>query len=116
MTITRRKLLSFLPALGMAGLIGPVRAADQEISYLERLFRDPAAARRLGAACRSCGLKPTRDLPDTAGLSFRQWHARLDRQIRGDFADGRMALVEGIYLSETEISTYQRIAQQPLAG
>lgn len=113
MTITRRKLLSFLPALGMAGLIGTARAADRETACLERLFRDPAAARRLGAACRGCGLKANRSLPDTAGLSFRQWHARLDRQIRGDFTDGRMALVEGLYLSETEVSAYLKISAGP---
>ena len=113
MTITRRMLLGFLPALGIAGLIGPARATGWETTYLERLFRDPAAARRLGSACRSCGLTADRSLPATTRLSFRQWHARLDRQVREDFAAGRIALVNGLYLSETEVSLYLNLSAPP---
>ena len=104
MKITRRKLLACLPLLGLTGLSATAAAAPGETAYMDRIFRDPAAARRLGAACRACGLTASRPLPETDSLSFQHWHRALDQQIREDFATGRIELVNGMYLSRTEIS------------
>lgn len=110
MPLTRRKLLGYLPLLGLAGLPGWASAAPVETRYLERLFRNPDAARRLGAACAACGLDALQPLPDPRGLSFRQWQRRLDRQIRADFTEGRMTQVQGLYLSHTEVAAYLKIS------
>jgi hypothetical protein len=107
---TRRQLLALVAAAGI-GAVGWRLAGDGEVDSPEKrliaVLGNPDAARSVGRRYldgrpqerdERTLLRLLRSLGDPATLT----QDRVRRAVRSDFAEGRVVLVEGWYLSHTE--------------
>lgn len=110
----RRHVLIALSLLPMA-VPARERRDDPALLRLLRVYDDPVAARRLGAAyleTRSSSMRATLDAVmrnlgvderRLAGMPEREFRERVSRTIAGDFDSGRVATVGGWCLARTEL-------------
>jgi hypothetical protein len=113
-TFTRRRLLGLLAAAGIGAVgwrLADESGADSPEGRLAAVLGDQDAARSVGRrylathpgeADEQALLRLLGPLGDPDVLAREQLTVRVRRAVRDDFAGGRVVLVDGWYLSETE--------------
>jgi len=113
-TFTRRRLLALLAAAGIGAAgwrLADEGGVDSPEGRLAQVFGDQDAARSVGRrylaahpgqADERMLLRLLRPLGDPDVLAREQLGVRVRRAVRDDFAEGRVVLVDGWYLSLTE--------------
>lgn len=114
-TLTRRRLLALLAAAGVGAAgwrLADDGGADSPEGRLTAVLGDREAARIVGERYlegrpaerdERALLRLLRPLGDPEFLADEELGTRVRRAVRSDFAEGRVVLVEGWYLSETEV-------------
>lgn len=108
MTLDRRQFLQ-LSALGIVGTLGDIGCSPQRDRPLDQPLLiatlGPDRVRQLGARYRA--QTPSENSPDSLRAAISGNHGRLsadslDQMIEDDFAKGRVVIVDGWVLSQTE--------------